>query len=112
MTSMILFMSACAGIALQFLSRNVFFVPVAAVCLFASVMVQVRHYTGRWYFCIPPVLANGVLLFFALREHLAYPQIADYLIVAVQLSLAILLTVLEMIPRGEEEPPEEADAPS
>ena len=101
MTTLVLFLCSMSAACLQLLSRNLFYVLVAAMGIITVlVMEYCKEKELHWGWQVPSLIGNFFLLGNAISMHLEFGHIInDYLIILVMLALFIGLLVVEMLPQ-------------
>lgn len=99
MTTTAIFLAAYFCVLNQFLSRNLAFIIVAAACCFALFTVWLCKRTERWFWMLPSVALNLILLPSTIEMHNNLQGlINDYAVCAVVLILTTVLLVLDVLP--------------
>ena len=100
MASVFLFLLGWSAVILQFLSRNIWVVWLAITAILTLFSVNQCYKKNCWYWAVPSVIANGLLLGGSVQMHLEYGnQVNDFLIISIMLVLVIALTAVEIWPR-------------
>ena len=101
MTTLVLFLCSMSAACLQLLSRNLFYILVAAMGIITVlVMEYCKEKELHWGWQVPSHIGNLFLLGNAIGMHCKFGHIInDYLIISVMLTLFIVLTVVEMLPQ-------------
>ncbi len=98
MASVFLFLVGWSAILLQFLSRNIWFLWLAVSSILTLISLKICH--KKWYWSVPSIIANGLLLGSSVQMHLKYGnRINDFLIISIILALIIALTIVEIFPK-------------
>ena len=99
MTTTAIFLAAYFCVLNQFLSRNLTFIIVAAACCFALFTVWLCKRTERWFWMLPSVALNLILLPSTIEmHHNLQGVINDYAVCAAVLILTTILLVLDVLP--------------
>ena len=106
MTTLVLFLCSMSAACLQMLSRNLFYILVAAMGIITVlVMEYCKEKELHWGWQVPSLIGNFFLLGNAIGMHCKFGHIInDYLIISVMLALFIVLTVVEMLPHTRKTP--------
>ena len=106
MTTFVLFLCSMSAACLQLLSRNLFYILVAAMGIITVlVMEYCKEKELHWGWQVPSLLGNCFMLGNAISMHSEFGHIInDYLIISVMLTLFIVLTIVEMLPHTRKTP--------
>ena len=101
MTILVLFISSMCAACLQLLSRNLFYILVAAMGIITVLVIEYcKEKELHWGWQVPSLIGNFFLLGNAIGMHRQFRHIInDYLIISVMLALFVVLTVVEMLPQ-------------
>lgn len=101
MTTLVLFLCSMSAACLQLLSRNLFYILVAAMGIITVLVIEYcKEKELHWGWQVPSLIGNFFLLGNAISMHCKFGHIInDYLIISVMLALFIVLTVVEMLPQ-------------
>ena len=101
MTTLVLFLCSMSAACLQLLSRNLFYILVAAMGIITVLLMSyAQEKELHWGWQVPSLIGNFFLLGNAISMHCKFGHIInDYLIISVMLALFIVLTVVEMLPQ-------------
>lgn len=101
MTTLVLFLCSMSAACLQLLSRNLFYILVAAMGIITVLVIEYcKEKELHWSWQVPSLIGNFFLLGNAISMHCKFGHIInDYLIISVMLALFIVLTVVEMLPQ-------------
>ena len=94
---LLLMPSAC--ILLQALSKNLIYVLVAAGCILAAVSLLLSETKAKWWGLYLALATNLMMILYSIQLHVAFGgAMNDYLLSAIIIGIAMLITIIEAIP--------------